>query len=102
MPFLAAIDEDYQIRTNLNHLSEIAIWRALGFYLTTKSPRQQYSLINHLSCSNIIPLWYQYVVREYPEAVADSLVLVHNANVCSKNPPHPHMYEMAFDLAMLT
>lgn len=97
LPFLAGMEEVFQTSNDLNHLSETEIRRALGFYLTTELPRQQYFLLNQLNHHDTVPAWYKQTLECSPKAVADALVSVHNASVRSKNPPHAHMYEMAFD-----
>ena len=97
LPFLAGKEEAYKAGNDLRHLSETGIRRALGFFLVTESPSQQYHFLNQLENGDQSPSWYQQAIKYYPEAVADSLVSVHNANVHSKNPPNTHMYEMAFD-----
>ena len=99
LPFLAGIEEAYKASNDLSHLSETGIRRALGFYLITELPRQRYLFINHFDNHDKFPAWYEQALMCYPEAVADSLVSVHNANVRFKNPPNTHMYKMAFDPA---
>ena len=100
LPFLAGIEEVYKASNDLSHLSERGIRRVLGFYLITESPRQQYLFFIQYSRNHSkFPAWYKQVLRHNPEAVADSLVSVHNADVRSKSPPNAHMYEMAFDPA---
>lgn len=102
LPFLAGMEEACKAGDDLSHLSETGIRRALGFYLITESPRQQYlSSINHHSghfdAYAKFSIWYKQALRLYPAAVADSLVAVHNANVRSKNPPNDHIDEMVHD-----
>ncbi len=97
LPFLAGIEEAYKASNDLSHLSETGIRRALGFYLITELPRQRYFFTNHFDNHDKFPTWYEQALICYPEAVADALVSVHNANVRSKNPPNTHMYKMAFD-----
>ncbi len=100
LPFLAGIEEVYKSRNDLSHLSETGIRRALGFYLITESPRQQYLFfIKYSGNHSKFPAWYMQVLWLNPEAVADSLVSVHNADVRSQKPPNAHMYEMAFNPA---
>ena len=99
LPFLVGMEEAYKAGNDLSHLSETGIRRALGFYLVTESPRQQYLFLNQIENGDQTPSWYQQALKCCPEAVADSLVSVHNASVRSKNPPNTHMYEMAFDSA---
>lgn len=100
LPFLAGMEEAYKVNKDLSHLSETGIRRALGFYLTTDSPRQHYyHLINYMGGDSTSPAWYKQALKHYPEAVADSLVSVHNATVRSKNPPSVHMHEMVYDRA---
>ncbi len=100
LPFLAGMEDAYKVNKDLSHLSETGIRRALGFYLTTDSPRQHYyHLINYMGGDNTSPAWYKQALKQCPEAVADSLVSVHNATVRSKNPPSVHMHEMVYDSA---
>ena len=94
LPFLAGMEEEYKERNDLTHLSETGIRQALGFYLITELPRQQYRFSME---QGEFPLWYKQSLVCYPEAVADALVAVHNASVRGKNPPNSHMYKMAFD-----
>ena len=100
LPFLAGMEEAYKENEDLRHFSETGIRRALGFYLTTESPRQHYyHLINYMGGDSTSPAWYKQALEHYPEAVADSLVYVHNATVRSKNPPNSEMYKMVDDSA---
>jgi hypothetical protein len=100
LPFLAGLEEAYNASNDLSYFSETGIRRALGFYLITESPRQRYLYFPQNSGDHIkFPTWYKRALQCYPEAVADSLVSVHNADVRSKNPPNAHLYEMAFDPA---
>ena len=99
LPFLAGMEEVYKASNDLSHLSESVIRRALGFYLITDPPRQQPFSIDHSDQYKEFPTWYQQTLQYYPEAVADSLVSVHNASVRSKNLPNARLYEMAFDPA---
>lgn len=95
LPFLAGMEEVYKASMDLSHLSETGIRRALVFYLITELPRQRPLFGDHGKFST----WYKQALKLYPEAVADSLVSVHNADVRSKNPPNGHMYEMVSNLA---
>ncbi len=103
LPFLAGIEDVCKEGDNLSHFSEKGIRRALGFYLTTKLPRQQYLFLighsEHFDDYAKFSVWYKQAIVDYPEAVVDSLVSVHNASVRSKNSPNDHMYKMAFDPA---
>ncbi|MCY4171547.1 MAG: hypothetical protein OXF08_08130 [Bacteroidetes bacterium] len=99
LPFLAAMEEAYQTRKDINQFSAMTILRALGFYLTTKSPQQQYTSRKQVNDIDHIPLWYDDAIKSFPKYVAQVLVSLHNANVRSKKPPHAHMFEMAFDPA---
>ena len=99
LPFLAGIEEAYKASNDLSYLSETGIRRALGFYLTTESPRQRSLFIDHSGNRDKFPTWYKQALTCYPEAVADSLVSVHNADVRSQNPPNDHMYEMVSESA---
>ena len=94
LPFLAGMEEAYKVSKDLSHLSETGIRRALGFYLVTELPRQQYYFSMEES---EFPLWYKQSLVCSPETLADALVAVHNASVRGKKPPNSHMYEMAFD-----
>ncbi len=99
LPFLAGIEESLRAGKDLTHLSETQIRRALGFYLVTEPPRQLYHFLNQSENGDPSPTWYREALERYPEAVADSLLSVHNATVRSKNPPNNHLYEMAFHSA---
>jgi len=99
LPFLAGIEEAYKASNDLSHLSETGIRRALGFYLITELPTQRSLFTGHFGNHGEFLTWYKQALMCYPEAVADSLVSVHNVDVRSKNPPNRHMYEMAFDSA---
>ena len=99
LPFLAGIERAYKASNDLSYLSETGIRRAVGFYLITELPRQRSLFIDHFSNRSKYPTWYKQALRLHPEAVADSLVAVHNADVRSQDPPNYHMYEMASDPA---
>ena len=94
-PFLAGMEEE---RENiLDRLSEKGRRRAIGFYLFTDLPRRQNSHNIFIFNENNLPPWYEQALKHYPEAVADSLVSVHNACVRTKEPPRQHLFTMAFD-----
>lgn len=100
LPFLAGMEETCKVSKDLSHLSETGIRRALAFYLITELPRQRFPFIDHFGNNHgKFPTWYKQALKLYPEAVADSLVSVHNADVRSKNPPNLHMDEMVSDPA---
>lgn len=103
LPFLAGIEEAYKTSEDLSHLSETGIRRALAFHLITELPSQRYHyLINqrdHFVHQAKFSTWYKQALRLYPEAVADAIVAVHNADVRSKNPPKIHMHEMVYEPA---
>ncbi len=99
LPFLAGMEEAYKASNDLSHLSETGIRRALGFYLITELPSQRSRFVDHYSNRGKFPAWYKQALQFYPEAVADSLVSVHNADVRAQNPPNDHMYEMVYNPA---
>jgi len=94
---LAGMEEEFKACNDLRHLSKPGIRRVLGFYLITESPRKKYLFSHHMDDQDKVPAWYQQILMSNPEAVADAMVSVHNANVRSSHPPNVHMYDMAFD-----
>lgn len=94
-PFLAGIEEENG--NVLDRLSEKGRRRAIGFYLVTDIPRRRDLNNVFILSENDLPSWYKQSLTLYPEAVADSLVLVHNACVRAKYPPGQHLFKMAFD-----
>ena len=99
LPCLAAMVETYKAGHNLRQVSESGILRALGFYLVTETPRMKSTFILHNDHHYEVPDWYKQILMSNPDAIAEAMVLVHNANVRSNRPPHSHMYDMAFDSA---
>ena len=94
-PFLAGMEEESE--NILDRLSEKGRRRAIGFYLFTDLPRRQTSQNFFIFNENNLPPWYEQALKHYPEAVADSLVSVHNACVRAKEPPRQQLFKMAFD-----
>lgn len=99
LPCLAAMVETYKAGHNLRQVSESGILRVLGFYLVTETPRMKSPFILHNDHHYEVPDWYKQILMSNPDAIAEAMVLVHNANVRSNRPPHSHMYDMAFDSA---
>ncbi len=95
IPFLAGMEEESE--NILDRLSEKGRRRAIGFYHFTDLPRRQSSQDLFIFDENNLPPWYEQALRHYPEAVADSLVSVHNACVRAKELPRQQLFKMAFD-----
>lgn len=95
LPFLAGMEEENG--NVLDRLSEKGRRRAIGFYLVTDIPRRRDLNNVFILSENDLPSWYKQALTLYPEAVADSLVSVHNACVRAKYPPEQHLFKMAFD-----
>ena len=98
LPFLAGMEEVSD--GIIDSLSERGIKRALGFYLVMDQlmvpaiPRGE-NLGNLFTFyEKYHPPWYEKALKHYPEAVADSLVAIHNACVRAKLPPSKFLYEM--------
>lgn len=95
LPFLAGMEEEND--SIIDSLSESGKRRALGFYFAADIPRHQF-LQGLLVFHDItLPPWYKRALKHYPEAVADSLVAIHNACVRAKYSPDEHLFKMAFD-----
>lgn len=98
-PFLAGMEEVSD--GMIDSLSERGIRRALGFYLVMDRPMvpaipRGDNLVNLFTFhEKYHPPWYEKALKHYPEAVADSLVAIHNACVRGKLPPNRYLYEMA-------
>ena len=98
LPFLAGIEEgEHATNNTLNRLSEKEKRRALGFYLVTHLPHMRHVPLYHQALETNLSKWYKRVLEDSPDAVADSLVAVHNACVRSKRIPNEHLFKMAFD-----
>ena len=95
LPFLAGMEEENG--NVLDRLSEKGRRRAIGFHLVTNIPRRRDLNNVFILSENDLPSWYKQALTLYPEAVADSLVSVHNACVRAKYPPEQHLFKMAFD-----
>ena len=98
LPFLAGMEEE--IDGIIDSLSERGIRRALGFYLVMDQPMLP-AIPRGENPGNLFtfhekyhPPWYEQALKHYPEAVADSLVAIHNACVRAKLPPSKYLYEM--------
>ena len=96
---IAGIQEEFIAGHGFSQVSEAGIRRALEFYLITESPRMKYRFMHHDDRHSEVPDWYKQILKNNPEAIADAMVLVHNASVRSNYPPHDHMYDMAFESA---
>ena len=101
LPFLAGMCE-FDADDILGHLSEKEKRRALGFYLVTDLSHQQHVPFTNPPRKSNLPTWYEKALESYPEAIADSLVAIHNAGVRSKNSPNEHLFKIAFDRAYAT
>ena len=95
LPFLAGMEEENG--NVLDRLSEKGRRRAIGFYLVTDIPRRRDLNNVFILSENDLPSWYKQALTLYPEAVADSLVSIHNACVRAKYPPEQQLFKMAFD-----
>ena len=95
LPFLAGIEEEND--SIIDSLSERGKRRALGFYFVADIPRHQFLQDLLIFYGNTLPPWYERALKHYPEAVADSLVAIHNACVRAKYSPDQHLFKMAFD-----
>ena len=103
LPFLAGMEEEND--SIIDSLSERGRRRVLGFYLVTDRPMvpatpRGENLPNLFTFyENYHPIWYENALKYYPEAVADSLVAIHNACVRAKLSPNRYLYEMAYNRA---
>ncbi|MDE2825809.1 MAG: hypothetical protein OXL40_00690 [Bacteroidota bacterium] len=95
LPFLAGMEEEND--SIIDSLSERGKRRALGFYFVADIPRHQFLQDLLIFHDNTLPPWYEWALKHYPEAVADSLVAIHNACVRAKYSPDQHLFKMAFD-----
>ena len=98
LPFLAGMEEEND--GIVDSLSEKGIRRALGFYLVMDRPMVP-AIPRGENLGNLFtfhekyhPPWYEKALKHYPEAVADSLVAIHNACVRAKLPPSRYLHEM--------
>ncbi|MDE2770169.1 MAG: hypothetical protein OXI44_03185 [Bacteroidota bacterium] len=99
-PFLAGIqEEECETATVLRGLNDEGIRRLLGFYLVTDIPRLNNRIASKNGNFNCFETWLDQALTQYPEAMADSLVAIHNACVRAKLPPNRHLNEMAFNRA---
>ncbi len=99
-PFLAGIqEEEYETGTVLNRLNDKGIRRLLGFYLVTDIPGLYNQIGKNNVKSNYPETWFDQALTRYPEAVADSLVAIHNACVRARLLPNEYLYKMAYDQA---
>ncbi len=96
LPFLAGMELENE--TILDRFSEQRCRSAIGFYHVTDL--RPFYCNSHGTISideyDLRP-WYEYALKRYPELVADSLVLVHNAGIQAKHSPNQHLFKMAFD-----
>ncbi len=97
LPFLAGMEEENG--NVLDRLSEKGRRRAIGFYLVTDIPRRRDLNNVFILSENDLPSWYKQALTLYPEAVADSLVSVHDACVRAKYSPGQHLFKMVFNEA---
>ncbi|MDE2771440.1 MAG: hypothetical protein OXI44_09780 [Bacteroidota bacterium] len=95
VPFLAGMEEEND--SIIDSLSERGKRRALGFYFVADMPRYQFLQDLLIFHDYALPPWYERALKHYPEAVADSLVAIHNACVRAKYSPDEHLFKMAFD-----
>ena len=95
VPFLAGMEEEND--SIIDSLSERGKRRALGFYFVADIPRHQFLQDLLIFHDYTLPPWYKRALKHYPEAVADSLVAIHNACVRAKYSPDEHLFKMAFD-----
>ena len=95
VPFLAGMEEEND--SIIDSLSERGKRRALGFYFVADMPRHQFLQDLLIFHDYTLPPWYERALKHYPEAVADSLVAIHNACVRAKYSPDEHLFKMAFD-----
>lgn len=98
LPFLAGMYES-DADDILSRQSEKEKRRALGFYLVTDLPHQQHVPFTNPPRKSNLPTWYEKALDSYPEAMADSLVAIHNAGVRSKTLPNELLFKIAFDEA---
>ncbi|MXZ16835.1 MAG: hypothetical protein F4Y81_01220 [Rhodothermaceae bacterium] len=98
LPFLAGMEEEND--SIIDSLSERGKKRALGFYLVTEGPTVP-AIPRGENMANLFtfndryhPLWYEKALKHYPEAVADSLVTIHNACIRAKLLPNKYLHEM--------
>lgn len=98
LPFLAGMEEEND--GIIDSLSEKGVRRALGFYLVMDRPMVP-AIPRGENLGNLFtfhekyhPPWYEKALKHYPEAVADSLVAIHNACVRAKLPPSRYLHEM--------
>ena len=92
-PYLAGIQEkEAETGQVLNHLDDHGLRRLLGFHFVTDVPQFN-------SNTNPSPslTWFNEVLTEHPEALADCLVAIHRASVRAKLLPNQHMYEMVYN-----
>ena len=98
LPFLAGMEEEND--SIIDSLSERGRRRALGFYLVMDRPmvpaipRGENLGDLFIFHEKYHPPWYEKALKHYPEAVADSLVAIHNACVRAKLLPSKYLYEM--------
>lgn len=96
LPFLAGMEEqERETGDSLSRLCEKGRRRALGFYLVTNVYHQGNIPIANTNLS----LWYRQAMTRYPDAVADSIVAIHNACIRSKADLLEYLLELAFDHA---
>ncbi|MCY4672915.1 MAG: hypothetical protein OXD43_03970 [Bacteroidetes bacterium] len=98
-PFLAGIQEECETGTVLDRLNDKGIRRFLGFYLVTDIPGLYNRIGKNNANSNCPETWFKQILTDYPGAVADSLVTIHNACVRAKLLPNEYLYKMAYDQA---
>ena len=97
LPFLAGMQEvEYETGMILSHLNDQEIRRFLGFYLVIDISHLHNWTGNNAN-SNCPKTWFEQALKQYPEAVADSLVAIHNACVLTKLLPNEYLYKMAYD-----
>ena len=101
LPYLAGLTEEERVGADpLDHLDAKQLRRALGYYFVSNMPGKHFSLLTGPRAEEETrPAWYLEALASHPGAVADALVAVHRASVRAKQPPDPHLWNLAFDPA---
>ncbi|MCY4232146.1 MAG: hypothetical protein OXE59_00145 [Bacteroidetes bacterium] len=95
LPFLAGIELEGKNR--FISLSESSKRRALGFLFVTDIPNLEHLSI-HRYTSEPLVLWYEYVLQNHPDIVAEVMVSIHRSCVRSrKKLPTPYLLKMPYD-----
>ena len=89
-PYLAGIQvEESDHGQVLQHLDDRGLRRLLGFHMVTDVPR-----FDSIDKPSLFQTWFDEVLSQHPEALADCLVAIHQASVRAKILPNKHMYQM--------